>query len=113
MNKADMAFLTFPVEQICSDRPLCNPWSTFNWQIQDERLPHLLVVLQQLDESMHGLEGLPEPEASEIVSAALRVCGFVEPIEAFEVIAAILNVLETLDPFSERPTFPGYVGTPS
>ncbi len=38
-------------------------------------------LLQQLNESAEGLEALPEPELSEIVSSAIRVCGFIDPIE--------------------------------
>lgn len=109
MGKADAIFLTFPVEQICSDRALGKACSTSS-QIRDKRLSHLLVVLRQLNESMPGLEGLPETEVSEIVSAALRICGYVEPMEALEVIATVLEALETQDPVLERLPLPAYSG---
>jgi hypothetical protein len=110
MAKADTIFLTFPVEQICSDRALGKACSTSSRQIRDKRLAHLLVVLRQLNESIPGLEGLPETEVSEIVSAALRVCGYVEPMEELEVIAAVLDALETQDPIPERLPLPAYGG---
>jgi hypothetical protein len=110
MGKADTTFLRFPVEQMCSDRALGKTCSTSHWQIKDKRLPHLLVVLRQLNESVPGLEGLPETEVTEIVSAALRVCGYVEPMEVFEVITAILDALEMQDPVPESFSFPAYGG---
>jgi hypothetical protein len=106
MGKADTIFLTFPVEQICSDRPLGEACLTSSRQIKDKRLSRLLVVLRQLNESLPGLEVLPETDVSEIVFAALRVCGYVEPMEALEVIAAVLEVIETQDPIPERLPLP-------
>ena len=50
-------------------------------ETQDERLPLLIVLLQQLDTSIHGLEALPDYELSEIIFATVRVCGFVEPMD--------------------------------
>jgi hypothetical protein len=98
MGKADTIFLTFPVEQICSDRALGKACLTSSRQLKDKRLSHLLVILRQINESMPGLEVLPETDVSEIVFAALRVCGYVEPMEALEVIAAVLEAIETQDP---------------
>ncbi|HZZ15421.1 MAG TPA: hypothetical protein VFE08_05620 [Candidatus Sulfotelmatobacter sp.] len=106
MGKADTIFLTFPVEQICSDRPLGKACSTSSRQIKDKRLSRLLVVLRQLNESLPGLEVLPETDVSEIVFAALRVCGYVEPMEALEVIAAVLEAIETQDPIPESLPLP-------
>ncbi|MGA8617375.1 MAG: LuxR C-terminal-related transcriptional regulator [Candidatus Sulfotelmatobacter sp.] len=40
---------------------------------------------------------MPEPELSEIVSSAIRVCGFRDPIEAREVIATVLDAIEMQD----------------
>lgn len=71
---------------------------------KDPRLAYLLVLLRQLDQFTHELEGLSEPELSEIISAAIRVCGFVEPVEAQHVIAAVLEALETRGPL--RTTSP-------
>jgi len=53
----------------------------------------MLVLLEQLDESAEGLEKLPKPELNEIVCSAIRVCGFVDSIEARDVIAIILDAI--------------------
>jgi hypothetical protein len=37
---------------------------------------------------------LPKLELSEIVLSAIRMCGFVDPIEAREVIAIVLDAIE-------------------
>jgi hypothetical protein len=70
-------------------------------RIADERVTLLLVLLQLLDESAEGLETLPKPELSEIVSSAIRLCGFVDPIEARDVSATVLDAIEMQDPISE------------
>ena len=46
----------------------------------NQRVAQLLMLLQQLDESAGGLETLPTPELGEIVSSALGLCGFEDPI---------------------------------
>ena len=72
----------------CSDSDL---------QSQDQRVAQLLVLLQQLDESA-GLGALPEPELGEVVASTVRLCGFLNPIEARYVIATVLEALEMRDP---------------
>lgn len=113
MGKADTTFLHFSIEHMSPDRAFGKTCSDSELHLTDERLPRLLVVLQQLDEFMHGLEAVPERELSEIVSAALRVCGFVEPTEAYQVVAAILDAMEMQDPVPERSPFSAYGGRPS
>jgi hypothetical protein len=49
-----------------------------------------------------GLEALPEPELSEIVSSAIRLCGFVDPVEARHVIAIVLDAIEMKSPIPEE-----------
>ena len=73
--------------------------------IKDARLAYLLVLLRQIDQFTHELEALPEPELSDIVSAAIRVSGFVEPKEAHQVNAAVLDALETQDLIPKRSPF--------
>jgi hypothetical protein len=51
------------------------------------------------------LEALPDPELSEIISGALGVCGFVDPNEAREVVAMVLEALEKRDPLPEVASF--------
>ncbi len=63
----------------------------------------MLVLLQQIDESAEGLDALPKPELSELVSGAIRVCGFVDPIKARDVIATVLDALDIQDPIPESP----------
>ena len=62
--------------------------------IADERVARLLTVLHELDESVAGLEELPEGELSELVSSAITACGFVDPLEARHAIATVLEVIE-------------------
>jgi hypothetical protein len=73
----------------------------------------LLLLLLQLDEFTRELEPLSEPEVSELVSAAIRVSGFVEPVEAQQVIAAVLEALETPGPLPMRSPFPANRASPS
>jgi hypothetical protein len=61
----------------------------------------LLVLLQQLNEFAGGLGALPKPELSEVVSSVVRLCGFVNPIEARDVIGTVLDALEIEDPIPE------------
>ncbi len=113
MSKANKTSLHFSVERMCPDSGFGKTSSDSDFHIKDKRLPHLLVVLRQLDEFIHGLEALPEPELTEIVSAALRVCGFVEPMEAYQVIATVLEALEMQDPIPQTPPFWADSGPPS
>jgi hypothetical protein len=94
MNKVDALFLHSSVEHMWLNRVSGKIYSDSDLQIHDKRVTQLLVLLQQLDESAEGLEELPKPELSEIVSSAIRVCGFVEPIEARDVIAIVLDAIE-------------------
>jgi hypothetical protein len=71
----------------------------------NQRVAQLLMLLQQLDESAGGLETLPTPELGEIVSSALGLCGFEDPIEARAVFATVLEAIERPDPIPEVPRF--------
>ena len=66
--------------------------------IADERVARLLTMLHELDESVAGLEELPNDELSELVCSAITACGFVDPIEARYAIAAVLEAIEMHDP---------------
>jgi len=92
MNKVDEVFLQSIGERV--DTPAHGmdiPDTDLNI---NQRVAQFLMLLQQLDESAGGLEALPDAELSEIVSGALGVCGFVDPNEAREVVATVLEVLE-------------------
>jgi len=94
MDKVDALFLHSSVEHMGLNRVSGKTCSDSDMQIHDKRVAQLVVLLQQLDESAEGLEELPAPELSEIVSSAIRMCGFVDPIEAREVIAIVLDAIE-------------------
>ncbi|MGB8063073.1 MAG: hypothetical protein WCF26_14340 [Candidatus Sulfotelmatobacter sp.] len=71
--------------------------------VQDRRVVQLLVLLQQLNTSAGGLGALPETELGEVIASAVRLCGFLNPIEAREVIATVLEGLTMQDPIARRP----------
>ncbi len=100
MDKVDEAFL-----QSFGEHAGPGPAYGRDVSVQDlninQRVSQFLMLLQQLDESAGGLEALPSSELSEIVSGALGVCGFVDPNEAREVLATVLEVLEKRDPILE------------
>ena len=62
--------------------------------IHDKRVGRLLLLLQQLQNSAGRLVDLPRPELDEIVSSAVRLCGFVDPTEEQDVIGTVLDALE-------------------
>ena len=74
-----------------------NSGSHLTIRIADKRVSRLLLVLQQLDESVAGLEDLQESELSELVSVAIRGCGFTDPVEASYAIATVLEAIEKYD----------------
>jgi hypothetical protein len=102
MDKVNTLFLHSSVEHMCPNPAFDETLSDSDLDIHDKRVARLLVLLRQLDESAEGLEALPEPELSEIVSSALRVCGFGDPIEARDVIAIVLDAIEMPDPIPEE-----------
>jgi len=93
------------VNDIYSDYVYSKPFFNSNPHLNDKRLPHLLVLLHQLDQSMRGLDALPELELSEIVACAIQLCGFVDPAECREVIATVLTALEMRDPIPDRSPY--------
>jgi hypothetical protein len=102
MDKVNALFLDSSVEHMGPNHAFGKTCSDSDLQSQDPRVAQLLVLLRLLDESVEGLERLPEPELSEIVCSAIRVCGFVDLIEARDVIAIVLDAIEIQDPIPER-----------
>jgi len=98
MDKANKVFHHSSDEYICPRSAFDKTCSDPDSLIQDKRVAQLLMVLRQLYESAEGLGALPKPELSEIVSSAVRVCGFVDPIEAQGVIATVLDGIEMQHP---------------
>lgn len=70
--------------------------------IADKRMARLLVLLHQLDQSVSGLEELPQTELCELVSSAILACGFVDGTEARHAISAVLKAIEMRDPMPEE-----------
>jgi|HubBroStandDraft_6_1064221.scaffolds.fasta_scaffold337365_2 hypothetical protein len=103
MDKANALFLYYTSpDDIGRNRAFDEPFFRSHLQSQDNRVARLLVLLQQLNESAEGLETLPEPELTEIVHSAIRLCGFVNPIETQNAIAAVLDAIEMQDRFTKR-----------
>jgi hypothetical protein len=71
--------------------------------IEDHRVARFLVLLQRLDQSVGGLRTLPTPELHEIVMSAIRLSGFVDPVEARNLIATVFDAIEMKDPIPEAP----------
>ena len=105
MDKVNVLFLHSSVEHLCPNRGFGKACSDLH--VDFRRAARLLVLLQQLDESVGGLKTLPEPELSEIVSTAIRVSGFVDLIEAGDVIAVVLDAIKMQDPIREGVTSQG------
>ncbi len=79
--------------KVCSDSSL---------YLKDERVAQLVLLLRLLHQDVGGLAALPKFELREIISSAVGVCGFANPVEAQDVIDLVLEVLETEAP-TERP----------
>jgi hypothetical protein len=94
MDKGNRLFLHSSVEHMSPKNVLAKTFFNSDSDIQDKRVAQLLVLLQQLDESAGGLGAFPEPELREVVSSAVRLCGFLNPIEVRDVIATVLEALE-------------------
>jgi hypothetical protein len=105
MDKGNTLFFYSTVEDKCPNNVFGQTFSDSDRDVQDKRVAQLLVLLQQLHESAGGLGALPKPELSEVVSSVVRLCGFVNPIEARDVIDTVLDALEIEDPIPEHPRF--------
>ena len=67
----------------------------------NQKVSRFLTLLQQLGELAGGVDTLPRDELGQIVVSALEVCGFVDPSEVREVVAAVLEALEEPEPIPE------------
>ncbi|MGD0793934.1 MAG: hypothetical protein ABR920_19380 [Terriglobales bacterium] len=101
MDKINKLFLDFSTEPMWPTPEFNQTCSDSKVRIADQRVARLLLVLQELDESVAGLEELPKTELSELVSSAVLACGFVDPIEARYAIAAVLEAIEIPNLMSE------------
>lgn len=102
MNNKEALFFHFSAKNMSPTNVFCRTLSDPNLSVQDNRVARLLVLLQQLDESPGGLGGLPQAELGEVISSAVRLCGFVNPVEALNVISTILDEIEPQGATSEE-----------
>jgi hypothetical protein len=79
--------------QLFRDRKIEDEYS--NACIADSRVARLLIVLNELDECVAGLQDVPKPELVELVSSAIQACGFTDPNEARYAITAVLQAIES------------------
>jgi hypothetical protein len=96
MDKTNRTFLTSSAHDANPGCTFANASFEAALYVKDNRLAQLLVLLRQLSDAAGGLGTLPHAELGEIVSSAVAVSGFVNPIEAEEVIAAVLEAFDTL-----------------
>lgn len=71
-----------------------NVFSDSTIQIADPRVAQLLLILNELDECVAGLEALPESELGDVVLGAVLASGFADPEDARCAIAPVLEALE-------------------
>jgi hypothetical protein len=102
MNKANEPFSVDHVASMGLATDIQQTNSHLKIRIADKRVVRLLLVLQELDESVLGLEHLQMPELAELVDAAIQGCGFVDPVEAWYAVAAVLRVIEAPNSMLER-----------
>lgn len=81
-------------------RPPTPSSSSSEWRvfIADKRVARLLLILHEIDQAVAGIEGMPQNELIELVSAAIRACGFVNDCEARYAIASVLEAIERCGP---------------
>lgn len=103
MDKANKLFLDTTFGTRYPSSACGKACSDLDGHFLDKRVARLLVLLKQLDESAAGLAALPKRELSEVLLSAIRVCGFVDPAEARDVTAAVLEVIEARGSIPEGP----------
>lgn len=102
MDKTNALFLHSSVGHRSSSLAFGETYSDSDWHSPDERVVRLLVLLRQVSASAGGLETLPDPELTEILSSAIAVCGLADPIEVGEVIDIVFDAIEIQQPIVER-----------
>ena len=100
MDKTNQWFTNTPAESMTAT-PRLSTLSDSMIHITDPRVAQLLLVLNELDESVAGLEGLPNSKLGDLVLDAILACGFVDPNDAQCAIAPILEALGIDDSMPE------------
>jgi hypothetical protein len=90
MSKTDYIFFqyTFPYNTLAVNDTDSAP------TIEDPRVARLLLVLRLIQRSAGPLSELPKAELTEILSSAVPLCGFANPIEIAEVTGTVLEALD-------------------
>jgi hypothetical protein len=97
MHKISDPFPHSSAGQLTPDRARGNVYSDSSLYIKDHRVSQLLLLLQRIQESTGGLGTLPELQLTEIVTSAVSLCGFRNPVLAQDVIDTILESFEMRD----------------
>jgi hypothetical protein len=58
------------------------------------RVANLLLILREIDETVHGFVNLTESELRGLVLTAITACGFTDPAEVRLVVENVLQALE-------------------
>jgi hypothetical protein len=102
MNKGNRLLLHSSPEHVSPNNAFDIALPPSDLDIQDNRVVQLLVLLQQLNTSAGGLGALPDTELGEVIASAVRLCGFLNPIEERDVSATVLEALKMKDPIPEH-----------
>jgi len=102
MDKIDELFLHPSAKHICPNQAFSESRSDSDSYLRDKRMAKLVVLLLQLHASTGWLGALPKPQLIEIISSAVGLCGFVNPVEVGDVICTVLEAVETEDPSSSE-----------
>ncbi|HET6217982.1 MAG TPA: hypothetical protein VFE27_13245 [Acidobacteriaceae bacterium] len=94
MDKLSVRFPHWSAEPLHPDHAFGKAYSDARLYLKDHRVSQLIVLLQQVQVSAGRLGALPKPQLNEIVSGAVQLCGFVNPILAEDVIATVLEAFE-------------------
>jgi hypothetical protein len=97
MHKISDPFPLSSAGKLGPDRAHRSVYYDSSLHIKDHRISELLLLLQRVQESTGGLGALPELQLTEIVTGAVSLCGFVNPVLAQDVIATVLESLEMED----------------
>ena len=103
MDKGNRLLLHSSPERISPNNAFGRASFNSDLDVHDKRVVQLLFLLQQLNTSAGGLGALPETELGEVIASSVRLCGFLNPIEARDVIATVLEGLKIQDPIPEHP----------
>jgi hypothetical protein len=103
MDKAGKPFFPSHAERMCLSSAVDKAYSDSSLYLKDKRVAQLLLLLRLLHQDVGGFAALPELELSEIISSAVGVCGFLNPMEAQDVIDVVLEVIQTEAPIQQSP----------